>query len=313
MAEGWKLYIADAFAEELYGGNQAGIVLLDEAEDFPQESVMCKIAGELKHSETAFVKRRSKDAFHIRYFTPAGEVELCGHATIGAFEVMKAEGIIQPGAFQLKTRAAELTIDVEPEGVWMDLAAPKEWHTFSWEEAKQLYQAYGLDAARCSEQELLPKIVSAGLKDILLPVANTELLQQAKQQEAQVCALSEQYQVVGVHMFCLSRRPGILAECRNFAPRYEISEEAATGTSNGALTWYLYCSGLLAPGEEAVFLQGEAMGRPAKIRSRLEISQAEHACSLAKDGHSQHERREPRIRIGGGARISLKGVLPYGT
>lgn len=313
MAEGWNVYIADAFAEELYGGNQAGVVLLGETEDFPQESRMRKIAGELKHSETAFVKRTAKNAFHIRYFTPAGEVELCGHATIGSFEVMKAEGIIQPGAFQLKTLAAELTIDVEPECVWMDLARPEEWYTFSREEAGPLYEAYGLDASLCSEPKLQPKIVSAGLKDILLPVADATVLQQAKQKEAQVCALSEQYQVVGVHMFCLSERPGIFAECRNFAPRYEIFEEAATGTSNGALTWYLYRCGLLAPGEEAVFLQGEAMGRPSRIRSRLEISEENGTRSLAGDGQSHPKKPEPKIRIGGGARISLKGVLPYGT
>lgn len=78
----WRVYIADAFAKENYAGNQAGIVMLEDTQDFPEDITMCKIAGELKHSETAFVKRTAGNVFHIRYFTPVKEEELCGHATI---------------------------------------------------------------------------------------------------------------------------------------------------------------------------------------------------------------------------------------
>lgn len=59
------------------------------------------------------------------------------------------------------------------------------------------------------------------------------------------------------------------AYVRNFAPLYDIDEEAATGTSNGALTYYLYRRGLVKPEGVNVFVQGEAMGRPSEIRSRL--------------------------------------------
>ena len=57
--------------------------------------------------------------------------------------------------------------------------------------------------------------------------------------------------------------------CRNFAPLYGIDEESATGTSNGALTYYLYRRGLVSPGKTNLFVQGEAMGKPSKIYSRL--------------------------------------------
>ena len=80
--------------------------------------------------------------------------------------------------------------------------------------------------------------------------------------------LSERYGVVGVHMFCPST-PDAAAHCRNFAPLYAIPEEAATGTSNGALTYYLYRRGLTAAGAENRFVQGEKMGKPSEILSRL--------------------------------------------
>lgn len=292
--KGWRVYIADAFAETLYGGNQAGVVVLEKGQDFPSELRMRKIAGELKHSETAFVKRLSGDAFQIRYFTPAEEVDLCGHATIGAFSVLQKEGMIAPGVFRLETRASRLSIEVRPEGVWMDMARPKEIGALSWEAAAEIYDAFGLKPEE-ARSDLQPKIVSTGLTDILLPVADKNLLQRAQLQSERVTALSKKHQVVGVHMFCLSETKELTAECRNFAPLYEIPEESATGTSNGALTWYLYRHGILAPGQENVFLQGEAMGKPSYIRSRLEFLSG----------------NQPLVRIGGSAVISLKGELLY--
>ncbi len=105
--------------------------------------------------------------------------------------------------------------------------------------------------------------------DILLPVRDRFVLDRAVQDEAEVSHISEQYRVTGVHMFCLSSQDGVTAHCRNFAPLYAIPEEAATGTSNGALTYYLYRRGLIVPGQENRFLQGEAMGKPSEILSRL--------------------------------------------
>ena len=60
--------------------------------------------------------------------------------------------------------------------------------------------------------------------------------------------------------------------CRNFAPLYGIDEEAATGTSTGALTYYLYKHGIIKPNETNLFIQGEAMGKPSRIYSRLSIN-----------------------------------------
>ena len=56
-----ELFVADAFTTRRFSGNQAGVALLGEA-DFPEEGFMRALAGELKHSETAFVRRTVKEA-----------------------------------------------------------------------------------------------------------------------------------------------------------------------------------------------------------------------------------------------------------
>lgn len=262
-----NLYIADAFTTQRFSGNQAGVALLED-EAFPAEAWMRALAGELKHSETAFVRRTGERAFHIRYFTPAEEVDLCGHATIASFTVLRETGAVQPGVYALHTRSGELEIEVGEDSVWMDMAAPTDGRTFSEEEQTELYAAYGLTLAD-RPAGLEPQAVSTGLMDILLPVKSRASLDGAVQKEREVTELSRRYGVVGVHMFCPEGQGGVTARCRNFAPLYAIPEEAATGTSNGALTYYLFRRGLVSDGVENRFLQGEAMGKPSEILSRL--------------------------------------------
>lgn len=263
-----KLFIVDAFTTEKFSGNQAGVALLGE-EAYPADAWMQKLAAELKHSETAFVKRIGDRAFQVRYFTPEGEVDLCGHATIATFTVLREEGIITPGVYQASTLAGELAIRVSADSVWMDMAPPVEARTFSAAESGELYAAYGLDL-KDQPEGYVPKAVSTGLCDILLPVSSQAALEAAVQNEAEVTRLSKQYGVVGVHMFWPVLAGGVTCHCRNFAPLYAIPEEAATGTSNGALTYYLYRYGKVRAGEENRFIQGEHMGKPSEILSCLE-------------------------------------------
>ena len=80
--------------------------------------------------------------------------------------------------------------------------------------------------------------------------------------------LSKRYEVVGVHAFTYNTEDGMI-HARNFAPLYEIDEEAATGTSNGALTYYLYDYGMIEPEKIYTVVQGEKMQRPSKISTQL--------------------------------------------
>lgn len=76
-----RYYMVDAFADKLFFGNPAGICIADS---FQPDDLMKQIAAENNLSETAFVVRRPDGAFDIRWFTPAVEIDLCGHATLGA-------------------------------------------------------------------------------------------------------------------------------------------------------------------------------------------------------------------------------------
>ena len=285
-----KLFIVDAFTTQKFSGNQAGVALLGE-EDWPEEHFMQALAAELKHSETAFVKANGDKSFQVRYFTPEGEVDLCGHATIATFTVLREEGIIPPGLYNASTLAGELAIRVSADSVWMDMAPPVEARTFTDEEAAEIYAAYGLTLAD-NPEGYQPKAVSTGLCDILLPVKSQEALERAVQDEAEVTRLSKHYEVVGVHMFWPCLDGSATCHCRNFAPLYAIPEEAATGTSNGALTYYLYKYGKVQPGVENRFVQGEHMGKPSEILSRLEAEGA-----------------AVKVLIGGRAVIALRAEL----
>ena len=260
-----KAYVMDAFSAQIFGGNQAGVAL---PETTLSDALMQQIAAEFKHSETAFVQKEADGTVTLRYFTPAGEVELCGHATIASFALLRSLDLLQDGLHTAHTKAGDLTIDVTGDTVWMDMAPPVLLRELPEAEWPALYEAYGLTVADRPEG-FVPKIVSTGLADIMMPVRDHETLMRAVQNAPVVTELSKHYDVTGVHMFCLGE--DCTAYCSNYAPLYDIPEECATGTSNGALTYYLYLQGLVKAGEENVFVQGEHMNRPSEIRSRLKV------------------------------------------
>lgn len=279
-----KVYVMDSFSDRIFGGNQAGVVLADKA---LEPTVMQQVAAELKHSETAFVWQ-TEEGNRLRYFTPAGEVDLCGHATVAVFALLRRLGRIEDGTHKALTRAGALEIEVSGETVWMDMAPPKTLGILPEESWEELYGAYGL-TLEDRPADLPPEIVSTGLADIMMPVRDHETLLRAVQDERTVTELSRRFDVTGVHMFCLGEGA---VYCSNFAPLYDIPEECATGTSNGALTYYLYERSLVEPDRQNLFLQGEHMGRPSRILSRLTV----------QDG-------AVRVRIGGQAVMSLAGEM----
>lgn len=279
-----KVYVMDSFSDRIFGGNQAGVVLADKA---LEPAVMQQVAAELKHSETAFVWQ-TEEGNRLRYFTPAGEVDLCGHATVAVFALLRRLGRIEDGTHKALTRAGALEIEVSGETVWMDMAPPKTLGILPEESWEELYGAYGL-TLEDRPADLPPEIVSTGLADIMMPVRDHETLLRAVQDERAVTELSRRFDVTGVHMFCLGEEA---VYCSNFAPLYDIPEECATGTSNGALTYYLYERSLVEPERENLFLQGEHMERPSRILSRLTV----------QDG-------VVRVRIGGQAVMSLAGEM----
>ena len=79
------IYQVDAFTDQLFKGNPAGVMLLENG--FLEEDLMQNIVKEMNVSEVAFVVPREKE-FDIRFFTPKAEVPLCGHATLSAAHIL---------------------------------------------------------------------------------------------------------------------------------------------------------------------------------------------------------------------------------
>src|SRR5688572_14143291 len=85
-----KLLVIDAFTDRPFAGNPAAVCLLDRQRE---DSWMRSVAAEMNLSETAFV-RAVENGFELRWFTPAIEVELCGHATLASAHALWAEGVV---------------------------------------------------------------------------------------------------------------------------------------------------------------------------------------------------------------------------
>lgn len=79
-----RQYVADAFTDKVFQGNQAAVCVMDS---WLSETLMMKIAMENNFSETAFTVKEGKH-YHLRWFTPGGEIDLCGHATLATASIL---------------------------------------------------------------------------------------------------------------------------------------------------------------------------------------------------------------------------------
>lgn len=258
-----KYYIVDAFTNQPFGGNPAGVVLLD-SDTFPKEELMLQIAAELRYSETAFVKRHSAQEFTIRYFTPKAEVELCGHATIASFFLLHQKGLAS-GHCLCHTKASNLRIEAG-EKVMMQMAKPRIVATVA--ETEEVYQALGVKNYRPT---MPVQIVYAGLPDLMIPLPDVATLQALQPDMQAVSEITRQLEAISFHVFAFDN-DGYTAHVRDFAPLYDIPEESATGTANASLTYYLQQFGCLGSEAECSFIQGEAMGRPSVVVTRIQAN-----------------------------------------
>ena len=256
-----RYFIVDAFTDQPFGGNPAGVVLLD-TQTFPKKDLMLNIAAELRYSETAFIRRHSEQEFTIRYFTPKAEVDLCGHATIASFFLLRQKGLAS-GQCLCHTLAGDLHIEAD-EKILMQMAKPRIVATLS--ETEEIYQAVGVKGYRPT---LPVQIVYAGLPDIMLPLPDVATLQSLQPDMEAIKKITKHYEAVSIHPFAFGN-DGYTAHVRDFAPLYDIPEESATGTANASLTHYLQQCGCLGAEAGCAFIQGEAMGRPSVVATRIQ-------------------------------------------
>lgn len=114
-----QLYLIDAFTDRAFAGNPAGVCLLEEPR--PDDWLQA-VAREMNQAETAFLLRADRE-YQLRWFTPAVEVELCGHATLASAHFLWEERHLKPKAeARFHTRSGLLT--ARRQGDWITLDFP---------------------------------------------------------------------------------------------------------------------------------------------------------------------------------------------
>src|SRR4051812_17743325 len=98
------LFVVDAFTAKPFRGNPAGVVL-----GHGDPVWMQRVAAEMKHSETAFLRGRSDGGYDLRWFTPEVEVDLCGHATLASAHVLWETTQIAETTFHTRSGALRAT------------------------------------------------------------------------------------------------------------------------------------------------------------------------------------------------------------
>src|SRR3954467_9760923 len=115
------LYLVDAFTDRPFAGNPAAVCLPDAPRD---AAWMQAAAGEMNQAETAFVRPRPDGDWDLRWFTPAVEVELCGHATLASAHVLWETGRVAPDAtIRFHTHSGVLSCVRNGERIEMDFPA----------------------------------------------------------------------------------------------------------------------------------------------------------------------------------------------
>jgi len=208
------VYQVDAFTSRLFAGNPAAVCPL---EDWLEDSVLQAIAAENNLSETAFFVRQG-DRFHLRWFTPALEVDLCGHATLAsAFVILN---YLQPAreAVAFDTRSGELIVRRDGDRLSMDFPARPP---VACDVPRGLVEALGASPARAFRS-----------RD-LMAVFETEEEIRALRPRMDLLAQVDAFAVI---VTAPARDVDFVS--RFFAPRGGIAEDPVTGSAHCTLVPY---------------------------------------------------------------------------
>lgn len=256
----------DAFSARAFRGNPAAVCLLDRAK---AAAWMQNVAVEMNLSETAFVVPL-KTGFRLRWFTPACEVELCGHATLAAAHVLFDEGIAPATAeLTFRTRSGLLTARPVGRRIELDFPARPALAGEPSATAAQVQQALGAK----------PRAVVAVEEDLLVELGSARIVERLRPDLGLVAEIPARGVIVtarggaGSHDFV----------SRFFGPRVGVPEDPVTGSAHCALA--PYWAGKLG-------------------RTRLRGYQAS-----ARGGDVEVELVDDRVRLRGAAVTTLRGQL----
>jgi PhzF family phenazine biosynthesis protein len=235
------VHIVNAFTLDGSGGNPAGVVL--DADDL-DEAAMQSVAAQTGLSETVFVSRSLTEGARLDFFTPTRRIAHCGHATVAAFTLMRAEGRIADGRTSKQTVDGPRRIRVQDGAAFMEQREPRYETREGWLASgvtqAQVLASIGLQSSRL-DARIPPQIVDTGNRFMLVGVASEADLAGIIPDQEAIARIGEALDLVGVYVFAVTARTGFAhATTRMFAPRYGIPEESATGMAAGPLACLLH-------------------------------------------------------------------------
>lgn len=216
---GLTIVQVDAFTNTPFTGNPAAVCILPgpRADEWMQH-----VAREMNLSETAFLVRQA-DGFHLRWFTPAVEVELCGHATLASAHVLWEAGYLRSNEqARFHTMSGLLTAQHQGEWIEMDFPAKVEEETSA---PPDLLTALGIPSAA---------YIGKNVFDYLLEVES----------EAEVRALQPNFSLLktvparGVMVTSRASTQRYDFVSRFFAPQVGVDEDPVTGSAHCCLAPY---------------------------------------------------------------------------
>jgi trans-2,3-dihydro-3-hydroxyanthranilate isomerase len=286
----------DVFTREPLTGNPLAV--------FPDATgldpvTMQRLAREMNLSETTFVTPSPLATRRVRFFTPAAEIPLAGHPTIGTWWLLAESGAIplQPSGVThvtQETGAGVLPVDIYSQNgkvtrVVMTQAEPQFEDPVTG--GAKLAKALGGGAGLLAKQPP-PQVVSTALPQLMVPIKSLSLLK-ALPSGGTGMALAKLLEEMGTQCaMCYTQeteRPEATVHCRMFAPGFGVPEDPATGSAAGALGAYLVWHGLVRPHDgvaRIVVEQGLEIGRPSIIHVEVAVGNGGEITSVQVGGEA---------------------------
>ena len=208
------VYQIDAFASKLFEGNPAAVCPLDQ---WLSDEIMQNIAIENNLSETAFFVPQG-DGFHIRWFTPASEVDLCGHATLATAYVLFNILDYKNNRIVFDSRSGILTVTKDNDWLVMDFPAQPP---VACDTPEEIVEAFNKVPVECLTSEDYI-VVFENEAEIESAAPDFEKLKKLGLRGVAITAKSDRYDFVA----------------RFFAPNYGIPEDPVTGSAYTQLAPY---------------------------------------------------------------------------
>lgn len=264
-----KTRLLSAFPADPSGGNIGGVVYEKEILETSERQ---QIATDIAVSTTGFVRDIGGDVFEVRFHSSTAEMAMCGHVTIAVFSALHADKKIDCGHFTQRTSAGDLKIEIANDGtISMLQPSPKfSEHAVKFNELAPLL---GLSDSNFND----PLFSSTALKHLFIEVPDRAALASLKLDDEGLRTFSQHNDIDTIGVWCplLIEKGFTKIQLRDLCHGVGDPEEAASGTTNGALASLLFKTGRVKADDnqeiKQMGWQGIEMGRPSYIETRLKI------------------------------------------